>query len=57
LRLAKEVIKKNRGMMRQKVYEDRKITFISLILPIERRNVIRYPSSEERLKKTMGGEK
>jgi len=57
LKLAKEVIKKNRGMMRQKVYEDRKINFISLILPIERRNVIRYPSSEERLKKTMGGEK
>ena len=57
LKLAKEIIKKNRGMMRQRVYEDKKITLISLILPVERRNVIRYPSSEERLKKTMGFEK
>jgi hypothetical protein len=54
LKLAKEVIKKNRGIMRQKAYEDRKMTFISLILPVERRNVIRYPSSQERLKKAMG---
>jgi len=57
LKLAKEIIKKNRGMMRQKVYEDKKMTFISLILPIEKRNVLRYPSSEERLHKTMGIEK
>jgi hypothetical protein len=57
LKLAKEIIKKNKGMMRQRVYEDKKITFISLVLPIERRNVVRYPSSEERLKKTMGVEK
>jgi hypothetical protein len=57
LKLAKEVIKKNRGMLRRKVYEDKKITFVSLILPIERRNVVRYPSSEERLKKTVGTEK
>jgi hypothetical protein len=57
LKLAKEILRKNKGMMRQRVYEDKKITFISLILPIERRNVIRYPSSEERLKKTMGVEK
>jgi hypothetical protein len=57
LKLAKEIIKKNRGMMRQKVYEDKTLTFISLILPVERRNVVRYPSSEERLHKTMGIEK
>jgi len=57
LKLAKEIIKKNRGMMRQKVYEDKKMTFISLILPIERRNVVQYPSSEERINKTMGNEK
>ena len=57
LKLAKEIIRKNRGMMRQKVYEDKKMTFISLILPIEKRNVVRYPSSEERLSKTMGIEK
>jgi signal transduction histidine kinase len=57
LKLAKEIVKKNRGMMRQKVYEDKKMTFISVILPIEKRNVLRYPSSEERLHKTMGIEK
>jgi hypothetical protein len=57
LKLAKEIIKKNRGIMRQKVYEDKKMTFISVILPIERRNVVRYPSSEERLNKTRGIEK
>jgi hypothetical protein len=57
LKLAKEIVKKNRGMMRQKVYEDKRMTFISVILPIERRNVVRYPSSEERLHKTMGIDK
>ena len=57
LKLAKEIIKKNRGMMRQKVYEDKKMTFISVILPIDRRNVVQYPSSEERLHKTIGIEK
>jgi hypothetical protein len=57
LKLAKEIVKKNRGMLRQKVYEDKKMTFISLILPVEKRNVVRYPSSEERLLKTMGIEK
>jgi len=57
LKLAKELVKKNKGMMRQRVYEDKKLTFISLILPVERRNVIRYPSAEERLKKAIGVEK
>lgn len=57
LKLAKEIIKKNRGMMRQKVYEDKKMAFISVILPIERRNVVRYPSLEERQNKTKGIEK
>ncbi len=57
LKLAKEIIKKNRGMMRYKVYEDKPMTFISLILPIERRNIIHYPSPEDRLKKTIGIEK
>ncbi len=57
LKLAKEIIKKNRGMMRYKVYEDKPMTFISLVLPIERRNIIHYPSPEDRLKKTIGIEK
>jgi hypothetical protein len=57
LKLAKEIIKKNKGMMRQKVYDDKKMAFISVIVPIERRNVVRYPSLEERQNKTRGTEK
>lgn len=57
LKLAREVIEKNKGMMRHKVYEDKPMTFLSLVLPVERRSVVRYLSPEERLKKTMGGEK
>jgi len=57
LKLAKEIIEKNKGLMRYKFYDDKPMTFISLILPIERRNIVRYPSPEERLKKTISGEK
>jgi hypothetical protein len=57
LKLVKEIIKKNRGMMKLKVYDEKPMTFISLILPIERRNVVHYPSPEDRLKKAMMGEK
>jgi hypothetical protein len=57
LKLAREIIEKNRGMMRYKVYEDKPMTFVSLVLPVERRSVVRYLSPEERLKKTMVGEK
>jgi hypothetical protein len=57
LKLAREIIEKNRGMMRYKVYEDKPMTFISLVLPVERRSVVRYLSPEERLKKTIASEK
>ena len=57
LKLVKQIVTKNRGIMRYKVYGDKPMTFISLILPIERRNVVRYPSPEERLNKTKGVEK
>jgi hypothetical protein len=57
LKLAREIIEKNRGMMRYKVYEDKPMTFISMVLPVERRSVVRYLSPEERLKKTMATEK
>lgn len=40
-----------------KVYEDKPMTFISLILPTERRSVVHYLSPEDRLKKTMVVEK
>ena len=57
LKLAKEIIEKNKGVMRYKVYEDKPMTFVSLILPIERRSVVHYLSPEERLKNTMVSEK
>jgi len=57
LKLAKEMIEKNKGVMRYKVYEDKPMTFISVILPVERRSVVHYLSAEERLKKTAAGEK
>ncbi len=57
LKLAKEIIERNKGVMRYKVYEDKPMTFVSLILPIERRSVVHYLSPEERHKKTMVSEK
>ncbi len=57
LKLAKEIIEKNKGAMRYKVYEDKPMTFISLILPVERRSVVHYLSPEERLKKTTASDK
>jgi nitrogen-specific signal transduction histidine kinase len=42
LRLIKEIIQKNRGMMKFEVNEKRPRTFISLKFPIERRKLIYY---------------
>ena len=57
LKLMRQIVTKNRGIVRHKVYDNKPMTFISLILPIEKRNVVRYPSPEERLNKTKGVEK
>lgn len=45
LRLIKEIIQKNRGMMKFEVNEKKPRTLISLKFPIERRKVIYYPSA------------
>jgi len=45
LRLVEEIIKVNRGMMKMKVDEEKPITLISLILPIERRRKVQYQST------------
>jgi len=45
LRLIKEIIEKNRGMMKFEVNEKRPRTLIALKIPIERRTVIYYQSS------------
>ena len=46
LRLIKEIIQKNRGMMKFEVNEKKPRTLISLIFPIERRKVIYYLSTD-----------
>jgi len=45
LRLVKEIVQKNRGMMKFEVHEKKPRTVISLRLPIERRKVTYYPSA------------
>lgn len=45
LRLIKEIIQKNQGMMKLEVDEKKPRTLISLKIPIERRKVIYYPSA------------
>ena len=46
LRLIKEIIQKNQGMMKFEVNEKKPRTLISLKFPIERRKVIYYPSAD-----------
>jgi len=45
LRLVKEIIKMNRGMMKIKVDDEKPITLLSLILPMERRRMVHYQST------------
>ena len=45
LRLIHEILKKNRAMMKMEVNEKKPRTLVSLILPVERRRVIYYPSA------------
>jgi len=46
LRLIKEIIQKNRGLMKFEVNERKPRTLISLKFPVERRKVIYYPSTK-----------
>jgi nitrogen-specific signal transduction histidine kinase len=45
LRLIKEIIQRNRGMMKFEVNEKKPRTLISIRFPVERRKVIYYPSA------------
>ncbi len=45
LRLVKEIVQKNKGVMRLDVDEKKPKTFISLLFPIERRRVVYYPKA------------
>jgi nitrogen-specific signal transduction histidine kinase len=44
LRLVKDMVEKNRGMMKFEVNEKKSETYISLRLPVERRTVVYYQS-------------
>jgi len=45
LRLVQEILKKHHGRITFEVQEKKPRTLISLMLPIERRKVIYYPSA------------
>ncbi len=46
LRLIKDIVCKNRGIMKSEVNESKTMTLISLRFPIERRKVVNYSSQE-----------
>ena len=46
LMLVKDIIRKNRGVMKFEVNEQKQRTLISLVFPIERRKVVHYQSPE-----------
>jgi len=46
LQLVKTMTRKNRGAMIMKSYDDKAMIFVSLILPVEKRKVIRFPSAK-----------
>jgi nitrogen-specific signal transduction histidine kinase len=45
LRLVKEIVRKNQGIIQFDIDEKKPRTFISLIFPVERRRVVYYPKS------------
>jgi len=52
LQLVKEILQRNRGALTFKVNSQQSMSFLSVILPMERRKVIHYLSTEERMKKS-----
>jgi hypothetical protein len=52
LQLVKEIVQRNRGALTLKVNSQQSMSFLSVILPMERRKVVHYLSTEERIKKS-----
>ena len=50
LRMVKEIVQKNRGVMKFEVDEKKSKAFVSLIFPAERRKVVYYKSGDEKEK-------
>jgi hypothetical protein len=51
LQLVKEIVQRNRGALTLKINTQQSMSFLSVILPMERRKVIHYLSTEERMKR------
>jgi len=52
LQLVKEIVQRNRGALTFKINSQQSMSFLSVILPMERRKVIHYLSTEERMKRS-----
>jgi hypothetical protein len=52
LQLVKEIVQRNRGALTLKINSQQSMVFLSVILPMERRKVVHYLSTEERMKKS-----
>jgi len=52
LQLVKEILQRNRGALTLKINSQQSMSFISVILPMERRKVVHYLSTEERMKRS-----
>ncbi len=56
VQLVKEIVQRNRGRLTLKVNPQQSMSFLSVILPMERRKVVHYLSTEERIKRSRIGE-
>ncbi len=52
LQLVKEIVQRNRGALTFKINSKQSMSFLSVILPMERRKVVHYLSTEERMKRS-----
>jgi nitrogen-specific signal transduction histidine kinase len=52
LQLVRQILERNLGLLRLKVNPKESMSFISLIIPMERRKIVHYLSTEERLKRS-----
>jgi nitrogen-specific signal transduction histidine kinase len=52
LQLVKEIVQRNKGALTFKINSQQSMSFLSVILPMERRKVVHYLSTEERMKRS-----
>jgi hypothetical protein len=52
LQLVKEIVLRNRGALTLKINSQQSMSFLSVVLPMERRKVVHYLSTEERMKRS-----